>query len=101
SDVRDVHLRISEYMLQLMRLRIVIDPDFKLSRNKHPQTGITYLAVKAYWINDEGKKERKFTKSIGREDSYKDGINDKEAEKDGLNLIQPVLYDYYREIYPD
>ncbi|BBE17589.1 hypothetical protein AQPE_1745 [Aquipluma nitroreducens] len=101
TDVRDVYLRISEYMLQLMRLRIVIDPDYKLSRNKHPQTGITYLAIKAYWIDDEGKKVRKFTKSIGREDHYKDGIDDKKAAEDGLKLIQPVLYDYYKEIYPD
>lgn len=101
TDVRDVYLRINEYMLQLMRLRIVIDPDYKLSRNKHPQTGITYLAIKAYWIDDEGKKVRKFTKSIGREDQYKDGIDDKKAEEDGLKLIQPVLYDFYKEIYPD
>ncbi len=101
TDVRDVYLRINEYMHQLMRLRIVIDPDYKLSRNKHPQTGITYLAIKAYWLDDDGKKVRKFTKSIGREEQYKDGIDDKKAEEDGLKLIQPVLYDYYKEIYPD
>ncbi len=101
TDVRDVHLRINGFLLQLMRLRMVINPDYKLSKNKHPQTDHTYLAVKAYWIDDEGKKERKFTKSVGREDSYKEGIKDKQAEKDGLNLIQPVLYDYYKDIYPD
>lgn len=101
TDVRDVHLRINEYLLQLMRLRMVINPDFKLSRNKHPQTEITYLAIKAYWIDDEGKKERKFARSMGREESYKAGIKDKQAENDGLNLIQPVIYDCYKEAYPD
>lgn len=101
TDVRDVHLRINEYLLQLMRLRMVIAPDSKLSKNKHPQTNHTYLAIKSYWIDDEGKKVRKFTKSIGREESYKNGIDDEQAKKDGLNLIQPFMYDHYKEIYPD
>lgn len=101
TDVRDVQLRISEYMLQLMRLRMVIKPDFSLSKNKHPQTGITYLAVKAYWLDEEGKKVRKFAKSMGREESYKDGIDGEQAWEEGLKVIQPVIYDYYKEIYPD
>lgn len=101
TDVRDVYLRINSYLLQLMRLRIVINPDYKLSKNKHPQTNHTYFAIKSYWIDDEGKRVRKFTKSIGREESYKNGIDDEQTIKDGLNLIQPVMYDYYKEIYPD
>jgi hypothetical protein len=101
TDVRDVHLRINEYLLQLMRLRMVIVPDYKLSKNKHPQTNHTYFAVKAYWIDDEGKKVRQFARSMGREETYKGGIKAEQAMIEGLNVIQPVIYDYYKNIYPD
>jgi len=101
SDVRDVFLRINQYMLQVMRLRTVINPDFKLSYNKHPQTDITYVTIKSYWFNDDGKRERRFSKSIGRLDNYTKGIEDENAIKDGLDLIQPIMWDYYKEIYPD
>lgn len=101
TDVRDVQLRISEYLLQLERLRMVINPDYSLSRNKHQQTDHTYLAVKAYWLDDEGKKVRQFARSMGREESYKGGIDGEQAEEEGLKVIQPVIYDYYKNIYPD
>lgn len=101
SDVRDVFVRINEYMLQVMRLRVIIKPDFKLSLNKHQQTEITYVTIKSYWINDDGKKERKFAKSIGRLDNYPKGIEDENAVNDGLDLIQPMMWDLYKEIYPD
>jgi hypothetical protein len=101
TDVRDVQLRISDYLLQLMRLRMVIKPDYKVSRNKHPQTDHTYYAVKAYWIDDEGKKVRQFARSMGREETYKGGIKGEQAQLEGLNVIQPVMYDYYKNIYPD
>lgn len=119
ADVRDVFVRINEYMLQVMRLRAIINPDFKLSLNKHHQTNITYVTIKSYWINDDGKKERKFAKSIGRLDNYpkameknktkedrkakkgEDTITDENAINDGLDLIQPMMWDYYKKIYPD
>ena len=101
TDVRDVHLRINEYLLQLMRLRMVIAPEYKLSKNKHPQTDHTYFAVKAYWIDDEGKKVRQFARSMGREETYKGGIKGDQAQLEGLNIIQSVIYDYYKNIYPD
>lgn len=101
TDVRDVQIRISEYLLQLMRLRMVIKPDYKLSKNKHPETEHTYFAVKAYWLDDENKRVRKFAKSMGREENYIGGIDGAQALEEGLKTIQPVLYDFYKKIYPD
>jgi len=99
--VADIDSKISNYLLQLMRLRLVIQPEIQISTNVHPRTEIHYLAVKAYWIDDEGKKVRKFTKSLGRAENYPGGIEDKKALKDALTLIQPVLYDTYKSLYPE
>ncbi len=97
--VADTDNRIGEYIIQLMRLRKVIQPDVQVSINVHPRTSLKYLSIKAYWIDDSGKKVRKFTKSIGRAENYPGGIEDKQALEDGIKLIQPVLYENYKEIY--
>jgi len=98
DNVADLDARISEYVIQLMRLRLVIQPNVKISKNVHPRTGHSYLAVKAYWIDESGKKVRKFTKSIGRSENYQ-GIKDQQALADGINLVQPVLFENYQELY--
>ena len=100
DSVADLDSRISEYVIQLMRLRLVIQPDVKISKNVHPRTGHSYLAIKAYWIDDSGKKVRKFTKSIGRSENYQ-GIKDQQALADGIQLVQPVLFENYQELYKD
>jgi len=99
--VNDVYNRIGQYIIQLMRLRLVIEPEVQISNNVHPRTDINYLAIKAYWIDDNGKKVRKFTKSLGRVENYPQGIEDKQALTDGLKLIQPVLFENYQELYKD
>lgn len=99
--VNDVYNRIGQYIIQLMRLRLVIEPEVQISNNVHPRTDINYLAIKAYWIDDNGKKVRKFTKSLGRVENYPQGIEDKQALIDGLKLIQSVLFENYQELYKD
>lgn len=101
TKVNDVYNRIGQYILQLMRLRLVIEPEVQISKNVHPRTEIHYLAIKAYWIDDNGRKVRKFTKSLGRAENYPQGIEDKKALTDGIKLIQPVLFENYKEIYKD
>jgi hypothetical protein len=101
EGVSDIDEMISKYIIQLMRLRLVIDPEVHISKNVHPRTNHHYLAIKAYWIDDNGKKVRKFTKSVGRAESYPGGIEDKQALADGIKLIQPVLFKNYQKIYND
>lgn len=97
----DVHTTIGEYVLQIMRLRLVIQPEYQIAMNKHTQTHHEYMAVKAFWINDDGEKVRKFTKSLGRAENYKLGIKDKQAQKDSVALLQPVIFKSYLQAYPE
>jgi len=97
--VADIDESLGQFAIQLMRLRLVIQPEVQISTNVHPRTNIKYLAIKAYWCDDNGKKIRKFTKSIGRADNYPKGIEDRKAMTDGVKLIQPVIFETYQEIY--
>jgi len=97
--VADIDNRISEYVIQLLRMRLVIQPEVKISKNVHPRTNHPYLAAKAYWIDDSGRKVRKFTKSIGRAENYPGGRKNPQALADGIELVKPVLFENYKDIY--
>lgn len=95
----DVHTKIAQYTLQLMRLRMVIEPEVQLSINRHPQTNIVYIASKGFWINDDGVKQRRFTKNIGRAEDFSKGIKDTKAMSIGTSKLRSVLLEKYRETY--
>ena len=99
--VCDVDITLNNYVLQLMRLRSVIQPQISISKSIHPKTNIAYLAAKSYWKNDNNIQERKFTKSIGRADAFPGGIKDTKAIEEGFKLIQETMLNVYVDLYPD
>ncbi len=102
SDINrscDIHTTIGKYVLQLMRLRLVIQPEIQIAMNKHTHSHIDYMAVKAFWIEENGEKRRRFTKSLGRAEKYKSNIKNEQAVKDSIALLQPVMYKTYLESY--
>lgn len=100
KTVSDLHSTIEESILQIMRLRLVIQPELQISRNVHPVSKIPYIAVKGFWIEDDGSKTRKITKSLGREDEFKLGKKDPKAVEVGRDKLREELYKRYQEIYP-
>lgn len=99
QTVHEVYTKISNYFVQVMRLRMIVEPEYQLTINKHGRTKIVYLVMKSFWIDEEGKKKRMFYKAFAREDAYADGRNSKKALQDGLEIIQSVMYEKYKEIY--
>ena len=95
----DIHTKLSQFSLQLMRLRMVIKPEVQLSVNRHPETNIVYIASKGFWLNDDGSKERKFTKNIGRAEGFPKGIKDTKAMRIGVSKLRSVMLEKYREAY--
>jgi len=95
EQVADLLVRNEEYQLQVARLRMVIDPEIQLSKNIHKKTGIQYLKVKGFWLNDIGIKERRYFKSLGRLDKYPDGIEDASAILEGRRKIREDIFAEY------
>ena len=98
--VADFNIQSQKYVLQIMRMRMVIEPEIHITRNVHPLTKIPYLSVKGYWIDDDGRKVRKYTKSLGKAEAFPKGIRDKSAHVEGQKLIQEVLREVYKSTYP-
>jgi hypothetical protein len=99
NQIGDLIFRNESYFLQIARLRMIIDPEIQLSRNIHKKTNILYMKVKGFWLNDEGVKERKFFKSLGKFDTYPNGIEDENAILEGRRKIREVMLSEYSKTY--
>jgi hypothetical protein len=54
--------------IQIEKVRLMIEHEISYGTNLHTPSGVRYVVFRAYWINKEGKKFRKFAKNIGAED---------------------------------
>ena len=95
----EFHTKFYQMSLQLKRLRLVIQPEFHVIKNVHPVSKIPYLSVRGFWLDDNEKKVKIFTKSLGREDSYVEGKNDSEMLRDAAKQIQELSFAKYKEVY--
>lgn len=99
GQFHEFHTKFYQMSLQLKRLRLVIQPEFHVIKNVHPVSKIPYLSVRGFWLDDNDKKVKVFTKSMGREDSYVDGKNDSEMLRDAAKQIQEMSFAKYQELY--
>ena len=106
--VCDVQTTLDKLFLQLVRFRMVIQPEIQISQNIHPVSKISYIAVKSFWIDDNGEKRREFTRSLGPLEDYGYKTYDKEIVsnnpkviEESLKRIQEVIYARYKEYYPE
>lgn len=98
--MKNVHYAFKNYLVQIRRLRMVIEPEFNITRVVQPSNKICYLAARGYWINNSGKKERIFTRNFGREIDYPDGKDDPKAIEDARREIQILAINEYKSLYP-
>jgi hypothetical protein len=91
---------IESKKIQIEKLRLIINHELKYGTNLHTPTGVRYVVFRAYWIDNAGKKYRKFAKNIGAEDKVL--VNGKvptykldEVEKD----IDRMMWEQYKSEY--
>lgn len=86
--------------IQIDKVRLMINHDISFGTNLHTPTGVRYVVFRAYWINNQGKKFRKFAKNIGAEEKVlvNGKVPDykiKEVEKD----IDDMMWEQYKSEY--
>jgi hypothetical protein len=99
GQFHEFHTKFYQMSLQLKRLRLVIQPEFHVIKNVHPVSKISYLSVRGFWLDDNDKKVKIFTKSLGREDKLDDWKNDEVFLASASNQIQELAYTKYQELY--
>lgn len=99
NKVCDMIARYDSYKLHISRLRMLINPKIQITINVHKITRITYLTLKGFWLNDDGKEVRIHSSSMGRSEQYKNGKDDEQARIDGIVRFQQKLIDQYENLY--
>ncbi len=92
---------IAAAMVQIDKLRLVIQHDLSIVKNLHKPSGVNYVVARAYWIDDRGKKYRKFAKNIGSDEKVM--VNGKVPtwRLDEIEIeISKMMMKQYREEYP-
>lgn len=86
---------IESKKIQIEKLRLMIEHEISFGTNLHKPSGVRYIVFRAYWINNKGKKFRKFAKNVGAEDKvFVDGkvppykLDEVEKEIDRMMLEQ-------------
>ncbi|WP_284462992.1 hypothetical protein [Chryseobacterium sp.] len=67
STIEDLIKKTNDFAIQLMKLSLVYNPDFYKSFSSKKGSDSKYDMVKINWIDDDGKKFRKFAKNYGKE----------------------------------
>jgi len=88
--------------IQIEKVRLMIEHEISYGTNLHTPSGVRYVVFRAYWINKEGKKFRKFAKNIGAEDKVlvNGKVPDfkvKEVEKDIDNMMKEQYKSEYKK----
>lgn len=88
--------------IQIEKVRLMIDHKLSYGTNLHNPTKVKYVVFRAYWIDKEGKKFRKFAKNIGPEDKvFVNGevpqFRVKEIEKE----IDRMMWEQYKSEYKE
>lgn len=98
--MKNISHAFKNYLVQIRRLRMVIEPEFNITRVVQPSNQICYLAARGYWYDDSGKKKRVFTRNFGKEIDYPKGKDDPNAYEDARREIQILAINEYESLYP-
>ena len=98
--MKNISHAFKNYLVQIRRLRMVIEPEFNITRVVQPSNQICYLAARGYWLDDSGKKKRVFTRNFGKEIDYPKGKDDPNAYEDARREIQILAINEYESLYP-
>lgn len=91
---------IESKKIQINKIRLMIDHEISYGTNLHSPTGVRYVVFRAYWINKEGKKFRKFAKNIGAEDKVLvNGEVPKFRLKEVEKEIDRMMWEQYKSEY--
>jgi len=63
-----VHNLIKGHKNRISKVRLMIQNEVSIAYNFHKPSGVTYVVGRSYWIDNNGKKVRKFAKNFGAED---------------------------------
>lgn len=97
KNILELNQYIDNQLLRIARLRMVIEPEFMTNKQVHTQTQRPYIILRVLWLDDNMRKIKKFSVSLGSSDSL-ENIDPVIVEREKYNLTQ-MLENLYKESY--
>ena len=99
---RGIYQLIMGHQNRIRKLRLIIEQEILITKNVQKPSGIVYLIARKYWVGNDGKKLKKFSKNIGSESKVlvKGKIPTSyliQAEKE----LEKKMWEQYRSEYPE
>jgi hypothetical protein len=96
----DIYKLIEAHKIRIEKVRLMVKGEFLTAEHLHKASGITYIVARAYWIDNKGKKFRKFSKNIGTKDAVmSNGVIPKSRIKDIKSELLRLMWSQYHEEY--
>ena len=102
----EIYNLIEGNKIRISKIRLAIKPEYAISRNLHRNIdlpkpkSVYYLVARAYWINNKGKKFRKFSKNFGAEDKVLvNGVIPQGMINEVENALTNMMWEEYRMEY--
>jgi hypothetical protein len=98
-----IHRLVETYKLKIEKLRLMINYELMLAHNTHKPTNVVYVAARGIWIDNSGKKFKKFSKNIGTSDTVygKNGKIHESLKKESEYEIVKMMWETYKMEYPE
>jgi len=98
----DIFSAVEYYKIRIQKLLLIINLKLYKTHNINKQTQVRYIVMRAYWIDDNGKPFRHFSKNVGAENkvlvSGKIPVKVLESVED---YIRTLMWDQYWFEYLD
>lgn len=97
-NLLEIYKQVEGRKIQIDKVRLIIKNKIIETEHIHKPTNVIYVGFRAYWINKNGKKERKFSKSIGAKDKIV--INDR-VKENAAKELELMMWEQYKLDYPE
>ena len=99
---RAIYQLIIAHQIRIRKIRLIIEQDILITKNVQKPSGIVYLIARKYWIGNDSKKLKKFSKNLGAESKVM--VRGKiptsyliQAEKE----LEKKMWEHYLAEYPE
>ncbi len=97
---KELNKYFDDRLLQILRLRLIIKPEIQKSIQTHTITNHKYLVMKIIWLDDQMKKNVKYSISLGRVDLIGDTLDYKIPEINNARMeLELKLNELYSSTY--
>lgn len=96
----EIYNLIDAHKNRIEKVRLMLKGDILIAEHLHKPSEVTYLVARSYWLDNKGKKFRKFSKNLGPKSSVvENGKIPEWKMKEIKKELEGMMWKHYQEEY--